>query len=414
MRARHIVVLLLIALPPALRASGPLFVAGSGFNAGLAGTPVTWAGGQLSYYTDQGDLSGVLKQSAADAFVADAFARWTSVSTAALSAARAGPLDEDVSGANVTRSGTVLSMPADIQPDASKPIAIVYDGDGRVIEALLGSGASGAQYCTTNAVVGGADRFTSDGYIAHALLILNGNCARTSSDLPLLRYALVRMIGRTLGLDWSQLNDNVSTQSPAPTLDDQNGFPVMHPEGSLCGPSYGCAYNADQLRMDDRAAVSRLYPVTTDNAAQFPGKTVFATSTARIYGRVRFPDWNGTPGAGLQGVNVVVRYVDPVTGIASHAVTASAVSGARFHGNSGNVVTGFSSATGERLDHWGSNDSALRGAYELSGLEIPAGVNSAQYQLPSRRSIRRIRAPWESDRINCRRWRPRGNLRRWW
>ncbi len=175
---------LVLALTATMRAGGPLYVAGTGFNSGVAGQPLTWAGGQLSYYTDQGDFSALLNQAAADALVADAFSRWMSVSTAAVTATRAGQLDENVSGANVTRAGTVLSMPADIQPDAGKPIAIVYDADGGVIDALLGTGASGAQHCVSNAVVGGPDRFTADGHIAHALLILNGNCAQTSSDLP--------------------------------------------------------------------------------------------------------------------------------------------------------------------------------------------------------------------------------------
>lgn len=155
-------VLLALALPIAVHAGGPAYVAGSGFNSGAAGTPLTWAGGQISYYTDQGDLSTLLRQSDADSFVAAAFSLWTSVPTAALAATRAGQLDENVSGANVTRSGAVLTMPADIQPTSAKPFAIVYDSDGRVIDALLGTGASAGQNCATNAVVGGPDRLTAD------------------------------------------------------------------------------------------------------------------------------------------------------------------------------------------------------------------------------------------------------------
>jgi hypothetical protein len=111
-----VALLLVLTMPIAARAGGPAYVAGSGFNSGAAGTPLTWAGGQISYYTDQGDLSPLLHQLDANSFVAGAFSLWTAVPTAALSAARAGQLDEDVSGANVTRSGAVLSMPADIQP----------------------------------------------------------------------------------------------------------------------------------------------------------------------------------------------------------------------------------------------------------------------------------------------------------
>ncbi len=356
-------------------AGGPQRIAGTtGFNAGVAGTPLTWAGGQITYYTDQGDLSPLEQQSNINALVADAFSRWTSVTTAALTATRGGSLDEDVSGANVTRAGAVLTMPADIQASSSssKPVAIVYDADGKVTDALLGTGAS--QVCGTNMVFGGADAFTNDAHIAHALLILNGACLKTSGDIPILRYRLIRAIGRLLGLDWSQLNDNVAAGTPTPTADDYNGFPVMHPAGSLCTPSYGCTYNADQLRADDRAAISRLYPVTADNLANYTGKQVFATATARVHGSVLL---GTTPS---QGANIVARLIDGTTGKVTTKASVSCVSGFLFRGNAGNPITGFDS-NGERFDHWGSDDQALRGFYDLSGLPIPAGATSAQYEL---------------------------------
>ncbi|MGI9104436.1 MAG: Ig-like domain-containing protein [Terriglobales bacterium] len=369
----------LFAFTICAHAAGPRYVAGSGFNPDIAGQPLTWASGQISYFTDQGDLSPMLVQSDANDFVAVAFSRWSSVPTAALAITRAGQLDEDVSGANVVRAGNILSIPADIQPGSAKALAIVYDYDGHVTDALLGVGSSAD--CVSNAVTGGPDRFTADGHIAHALLILNGKCIAASTDRAIFKYQLIRMIGRTLGLDWSQLNDNVATAIPPATADDIAGFPLMHPLGTLCTPGYGCAFNADQLRMDDRAAISRLYPVTTDNVAQFPGKTVFAASAARIRGHILFPDWNGIPGAGMQGVNVVARWIDPATGAPSHVVSSSSVSGFLFHGNAGNLVTGYTSTTGERFDRWGSADPALRGFYDLAGLELPSGSPSAQFQL---------------------------------
>src|SRR5690349_21125586 len=156
-----------LLLTVAAQASGPAYVAGkTGFNAGLAGTPVRWAGTEIVYYTDQGNLSALESQSGANALVAEAFSRWTGVATAALKATRGGALDEDVSGTNVTLSGSVLTIPADIQPDSTKAIAFVYDLDGKVTDALLGAGAS--QVCATNMVFGGPDRFTADGHIAHA------------------------------------------------------------------------------------------------------------------------------------------------------------------------------------------------------------------------------------------------------
>src|SRR5438034_9766293 len=102
--------LLLIMLVPAARAGGPRYVAGSSyFDSSVKGTPLTWAAGNLTYYTDQGGLSPILPASSADDFVADAFTRWTSITTAAISATHAGQLSEDVSGSNVTVISTGIT-----------------------------------------------------------------------------------------------------------------------------------------------------------------------------------------------------------------------------------------------------------------------------------------------------------------
>src|SRR4051812_6056575 len=90
--------LLLLLISASAYGGGPAFVAGKAFDAGASGKPLVWASGTISYYTDQGDLSAMLPQSSANAFVADAFTRWTNVTTAALVASRAGALAEDVSG----------------------------------------------------------------------------------------------------------------------------------------------------------------------------------------------------------------------------------------------------------------------------------------------------------------------------
>jgi hypothetical protein len=87
-------------------AGGPLYVAGvSYFDPATKGVPLIWAQGTVNYYTDPGDLSPLLPEAAADALVADAFSRWTNISTVALTATQAGQLAEDVNGSNVTLAG---------------------------------------------------------------------------------------------------------------------------------------------------------------------------------------------------------------------------------------------------------------------------------------------------------------------
>ncbi len=374
--------IVLLALVEFARAGGPQFVAGVGyFDANVAGHPITWANGTIRYYTDQGNLSAVLPGASADAFVADAFSRWTSISTAGASATRAGQLAEDVSGANVIlNSDHTITLPFDIQPTATAtPLGIVYDADGAVTDALMGSGAS--QNCFDNSSFGGADAFTTDGHFAHALLVLNGKCVPTSSDLPDFKYRLVRALGRVLGLGWSQLNLNAVSGSPPPTADDLAGLPVMHEQDLFtCVPISICYPNADVPKMDDRAALSRLYPVTTDNASNFPGKQIFATATARIRGSVRFTDENGNPAQPMQGVNVVARWIDQSSGKPSGSYAAASVSGFLFAGNAGNAITGYTDALGNPYNRFGSSDASLEGFFDLAGLEIPSG-NTAQYQL---------------------------------
>jgi hypothetical protein len=353
-RLLTVVFVLLLAVTESF-AGGPLYV-------GNDGVPQTWANGQISYYTDQGDLSSLLPSAQADQFVVDAWSRWTSVPLAALSATRAGQLDEDVTGSN-------FATAADVAKDSSKPVAIVYDKDGSVMEALFGQGAGAYELCSTNAVFGQVDRIGDDGHLAHAVVVINGNCAQWATDLPFLHYQLVRVLGRILGLDYSQLNENIVTGAPAPTMDDYAGYPVMHPLGVVC-TQLSCMSNADVPRMDDRAALARLYPSPN-----------FIASTVRVRGVIRFPSWRGASGQGMQGVNVVARLIDPTSGRVSGRYAASCVSGFLFRGNGGNPMTGYVNGLGIRWDSQGSSDTSLEGYYDFPGLEVPNGYDSATYEI---------------------------------
>src|SRR5215470_8908468 len=54
-------ILLLFVLVEIARAGGPQYVAGvTYFDPGLAGQPITWPNGTISYYTDLGSLSSIL------------------------------------------------------------------------------------------------------------------------------------------------------------------------------------------------------------------------------------------------------------------------------------------------------------------------------------------------------------------
>jgi hypothetical protein len=372
----HLLALLAIvfAFVSITRAGGPKYIAGSTyFNSSTTGLPITWSLGQVRYYTDQGDLSPILPNAAANAFIASAFSQWTSVTSAFITATNAGQLAEDVNGSNVAvDSSGFVTAPADITPAATTtPVGIVYDYDGSVTDALLGSGAGDVSQCFWNAVFGGPDNFGVGANLLHALVVINGQCALQSTQLTDVEYRLVRVLGTVLGLGWSQLNLNVITGNPPATPDDYSGFPVMHDmDPDNCIPITLCFKNPYQLAPDDVAALSRLYPAAGTS-----------TGSARIHGSVYFMNHFGAEGQPMQGVNVFARWIDPSTNLPSHRYSASSVSGFLFTGNAGNAITGFTNPLGVPYSEFGSPDQALEGFFDLGGLPIPNAGSTAQYQL---------------------------------
>jgi hypothetical protein len=362
---------LLMCSAIASRAGGPAFVAGSGYAAGVEGRPLIWANGSVQYFTDQGDLSPIVTGAQADTFVATAFSAWTSISSVALTATQGGHLAEDVNGSNIQTNGEgVVTAPADITSSGTgTPVGIVYDYDGTVTDALLGVGAGALADCFTNAVYGGPDNFSTSGNIVHALVVINGVCAATSAQLPDVQYRLVRVLGRTIGLGWSQADLNVLTRTPPPTDADFLGFPVMHFADPInCVPISICYPSAAFPKMDDIDALARLYPASGN-----------PQTTGRVYGSVYFTDTSGNAAEPMQGVNVVARLI--LAGQPSRQYVVTSVSGFLFCGNAGNFIDGYLDATGLPYNRWGSNDPSLEGFYDLGQLLIPTGQTTAEYQL---------------------------------
>ncbi|MGB0123009.1 MAG: IPT/TIG domain-containing protein [Silvibacterium sp.] len=359
-------------------AGGPRYVAGTSyFNAAMTGKPIVWANGNAAYYTDLGSLSASVNQSQANAMVAAAAAVWNAVPAAAVDIARAGSLSEDVNGTNVSSTGNTVTLPADIQSgDTAKPIAIVYDEDGSVINAFFGTGASSAATCQQNGVFTFVDNLAASGNIAHALVLVNGLCATNATQIAVLQYQLVRAFGQALGLDWSQTNEEMFSDDEV-TSEGLAGWPIMHPVERLCSAGgENCMPNATTLRPDDIAALNRLYPVTASNLSSFPGKKITAANTLSVRGIITFRN-----GQGMQGVNVVLRPMVPGTDLPDVRYTVTAVSGVSFHGNAGNIITGLTDANGNVLARFGSDDTALEGFFDLSGIPIPPGETSDTWQL---------------------------------
>ncbi|HEY2471272.1 MAG TPA: IPT/TIG domain-containing protein [Terracidiphilus sp.] len=356
-------------------AGGPKFVAGTAyFNPAVVGQPVHWASGVVSYYVDQGPLNSRIGNQQATAMVDAAAALWSAVPTAGVILTNRGSLNEDVNAANLIAGNQVFAQPADVTPTATGyPVAVVYDADGSVIDSLFGAGTSDPTSCENNGVLTWLDSIQPDATIAHAVIVLNGLCATNTNLIEMMQYELERAFGRVLGLDYAQVNPGaLNNGEPGGTL----GWPVMHPMSGVCASAGGiCIPNPNQLRLDDIAALNRIYPITAGNAAAFPGKEITAAATASIKGAIRFHT-----GTGMQGVNVVARPLD-ADGNPMFQYTVTAVSGALFSGNGGNPITGWVDASSNRLAMWGSNDPGLQGFFDLSGIPLPPGVTQADYQV---------------------------------
>ena len=367
-----------LAAGGAAYAGGPRWVAGSSyFTPSAKGKPITWANGLVPYYIDRGNLSPTVNQTQTRVMLANAAAVWNSIPTAGVAITYYGVLAEDVNGTNVTAGANGITMPADIQSTAtSRPLGIVFDADGSVINAFFGAGASSAANCQQNGVMTIIDNIAPSGNIGHGLMLINGLCATTTMQMAVLQYQLVRAFGRILGLDWSQANEEMFATHQV-TTQGLAGWPILHPIEFLCNQSgKACLPNATTLRLDDIAAVNRMYPVTSANIGSFGGKKLTAPNTISIQGRIQFRREQG-----MQGVSVVLRPMTPGTDLPDVRYTVTAVSGAYFQGNAGNPVTGTTDAQGNPLNRFGSDDQTLEGFFDLSGVPLPTGQTRANYQL---------------------------------
>ena len=368
----------IILAKPAL-AGGPKYVAGATyFNPGVIGQPVVWTGGLVNYYVDQGGL-GALSNTQAIAMVDTAASVWNTVSTAAVRLTDAGSLAEDVTGGNVQAGNAVpqvlsFGAPNDVTPTAtSTPVAVVFDSDGTVIDALEGAGSSTPTNCSQNGVLVWLDNFNTNATFGHGVIVLNGRCTGTSDLQEMMSYQVERAFGRILGLDFAQIYDGALTSSQP---DGALAWPIMDVSEGDCGAAGGlCITNPTTPHWDDLAALSRMYPVTTGNIANFTDKVLTEQNTVSIQGTITFPD-----GQGMQGVNVVACPLD-ATGEPMYQYTVTFVSGSDFSGNHGNPVTGWEDAAGDRLDRFGSNIASQEGFFDLSAMPLPPGMKSVNYQV---------------------------------
>lgn len=372
---RTIAVLAAPAFPAILLAGGPRLVAGTSyFSAGVLGTPIHWANGQVNYFVDLGPLSAAVSNQQAVAMVDAAAALWNAVPSAGISLVDKGSLNEDVNGSNVVPGNNSLQQPADVSPSATQyPVGVIFDADGSIVDAVFGAGASDPSSCEINGVMVWTDAINRDATVAHAIMLLNGRCADTPIHLSMMSFQLERGFGEILGLGYAQVYPDALR---AGNQAEAQAWPVMQPQAGACGPAGGtCIYNPGTLKPDDIAALNRIYPITSANLAAFPGKELTAANTVSIQGTITFRG-----GTGMQGVNVLAVPLD-ANGNPMPQYTVTAVSGACFSGNHGNPVTGWTDQSGTPYAQWGSNDPNAQGFFDLSYMPLPPGMTTVSYQV---------------------------------
>ncbi len=364
---RCVVGLAVLLAGVAAQAAGPRWVSGPPYFY-PTGFAIAWYTNHPLYFTDAGDLSASVSHAAADAMVARAAAVWN-VPTASLVLAQGGSLDEHVTGAGITVAGSATPvLPADVQSAnwQAKNIAVIYDTDGSVIDALLGAGGSDPSGCLQTGVVESVDSFGVHSTIQHALLVLNGRCTGPEPEKQLqMQYQLERAFGRVLGLGWSQTNDNVFTSAPVPTKNDAANWPIMHPIDIICGPyTYQCLPQPFTLRADDISALSQLYFLWQGQGSGQAGKQDSLANASTLDGYVTFPN-----GQGMEGVNVTVRRRPYFSATVEEWQTVSSVSGFSFRRETGTPLAG---QDGSPLESIGTYESWREGYWLMSQVPLPS------------------------------------------
>jgi hypothetical protein len=343
-------------------AGGPRFVTGTAN--GQPAVVEAFYTSQVTYFTDAGALASTVNHAQADAMVAAAAAVWN-VPTASVTLSQGGVLTEHVSGANAYFDGTEMQFPPDVMATnyLRVPIAVIYDTDGSVTDLLLGEGASAPGGCRQHGVTESVDAFGANGAIDHAVIVLNGRCVGgNAQQLMQMQYQTMRAFGRVLGLAWSQVNDNVFTGSPTPTVGQMAHWPVMHPIDVVCGLyTYQCMQNAFTLRPDDLSSLALLYPVTAANATA--GKVPSNTNAIAMQGWTSFSN-----GQGMELLNMTVTRAPANNYGWELWETVSGVAGVLFQQNAGNPVSGPETAA----ENVGAPYGVFEGEYLIGMVPVDA------------------------------------------
>lgn len=260
-----------------VNAGGPLVVKG--------GMSITYGTRPLTYRFDKGTL-GIFSNAEAVALIQGLYSNWEAVSTSEVTFEQDNPgtLDFDVTETNFD---SILNSPSLL---GYTPI--IFDTNGKLLDAFLGSGAGSSVLGLSGPVTVSSGPLVNQ--IAESQAIFNGrfvNGTDTLSDpestVDSFKGTVIHETGHGFGLDHAQIN--VEAIRPGATQETRNAVPLMFPVA---------VNDLFIIRRDDASAASLLYP----NQSQLTG-------FGKIEGKL-FRSDGMTP---VLGGNIIARNVNDPT-----------------------------------------------------------------------------------------------------
>lgn len=253
-------------------AGGPLVVKG--------GMAISYGDRPLLYRYDKGTL-GMFSNSEAIAIIEDLFSDWEAVQTSSINFKQdtPGSLDFDVTADNfdpILNSSDLLGY-----------TPVIFDNDGSLLDAFLGSGAGGSVLGLAGPITVSGGPFVNQIAESQAIFngrFVNGNSSDGESSTDSFKGTIIHEFGHGIGLDHSQIN--VEAIKPGATQEIRNSVPLEFPVA---------VNDLFVIRTDDASAVSFLYPKDTQ-----------LSNFGKIEGAVLRQD-GITP---VQGANVIARNIN--------------------------------------------------------------------------------------------------------